>query len=470
MRRNTPRSGKKRRLWLAVAGVNAVVTALLQAPSSVYAATNPVRPPASHSAAPVKLPPVSGEPAAKQPKKLAVGEQPDRRTRFSSTRFNADHTLTTTASIEPINYRARDGGWRPIDNTLVPTRQKGYAYQNAANAYQALFKSQLGDDYFGLVIGGQMVTVTLEGSSRAQAVTKGATVGYPSALPHVDATYGVRGQRLEEVLALANRQAPTSFQFVLKTPRGTAARAQPDGSWSFILPGAGSGSFLLTAPVAYDSSSKSGDALQPHSQMTVQRGRNGFEVTESLERSWLDDPSRKFPVYLDPTFTIQPDAADASFDNRCATCTGSTFSGDLFIGTDASHAYRSAIQFDLSAIPGGASITGGSLGLFYDGTSCLFACPPSNGLQLDAHRITAAWSPSSQTQQITFDPTVLSSVQATNTAGWLNWDVTSTVASWVSGAQPNAGLYVQFSGDNKLKAGGVEVPASSFSNQAAAPG
>src|SRR5215472_7033632 len=74
-------------LWLAMAAVGAVLAGLLQEPASVYAATNPVRPPASHTPAPVKLPPSSGEPAPKQPKKLLVGDQPDLRTRFSSTRY-----------------------------------------------------------------------------------------------------------------------------------------------------------------------------------------------------------------------------------------------------------------------------------------------------------------------------------------------------------------------------------------------
>src|SRR5215469_4949265 len=223
MRRNTSRSGRKKRLWLAVAALSAVLTALLQAPSSVYAATNPIRPPASHSAAPVKLPPASGEPAAKQPRKLPVGEQPDRRTRFSSTRFNADHTFTTTTSVHPVNYRVANGGWQPIDNSLGTSRQKGYAYQNGANSFQAQFKSQLGDDYLRWVVDGQPVSMSLQGASRAQGTTKGSSIQYPSALTHVNASYNVVGEGLEEVLELRDANAQSSFQFLLKTPKGTTA-------------------------------------------------------------------------------------------------------------------------------------------------------------------------------------------------------------------------------------------------------
>jgi len=92
MRRNVG-SGEKRRLWLSAAGACAVLVGLLQGPSSVYAAANPIRPPASHSTAAVKLPPSSGEPAPTQPKPVKIGERPDLRGRFSSTRLNQQCTI-----------------------------------------------------------------------------------------------------------------------------------------------------------------------------------------------------------------------------------------------------------------------------------------------------------------------------------------------------------------------------------------
>src|SRR5215469_15829797 len=136
MRWNRVVSRHVRRPWLAIVLISAVLATLLQGPSSVFAATNPVRLPVRHGPAPVKLPPSSGEPAPKQPERLSVGEQPDRRSRYSSTRYNADHTFTTTISAHPANYQVRNGGWEPIDNALVSSREKGYAYQNGANSFQ----------------------------------------------------------------------------------------------------------------------------------------------------------------------------------------------------------------------------------------------------------------------------------------------------------------------------------------------
>ena len=115
---------------------------------AAWAAAHPPPSQASgNKTAPVKLPASSSEPAAKQLKKLSVGEQADRRTRYSSTRYNANHTFTTTSSIHPIHYRVHNGAWEPIDHNLVSSKEKGYAFQDGANSFQTLFRDHLTDDF-----------------------------------------------------------------------------------------------------------------------------------------------------------------------------------------------------------------------------------------------------------------------------------------------------------------------------------
>ena len=455
-------SAHLRRTLLAATLAGVVVGAQLPASSSGFAAPRPPTQAGARTTAPVKLPPSSGEPAAKQPKKLTVGEQPDRRTRHSSTRYNADHTFTTTISIHPVNYWVRNGGWEAIDSTLVSTKEKGYAYQNRANSWQTLFKDQLGDDYLRWMVDGQAVSMTLQGASRTKATTKGSTIGYQDALPHLDATYNVLGNGLDEVLTLKDGKAPRNFQFLLKTPEATTASQQPDGSWVFVLPGHAPGSFWLKAPYAYDSGGKSVDPGQPHAQMSVQRGKDGFDLTLSLDQSWFKDRARQFPVYLDPSFTIQPDAMDAIFDNNCGGCASLFGGGNYRLGLGnfqhciplqgcSYSANRSAIQFDLSAIPAGATISTANLRLFWDQV-----CDPSGnrggtcdaGANIEAHLMTAAWSPSSTTSQLQFGSKALSTFTALAASAppqWMTFDVTSTVNSWVTqiacplGGQPCPG-------------------------------
>ena len=466
MRKNRAVSRHVRRLWLAIAMMSMVLAALLQGPSSVFAATVPVRPPAGHAAAPVKLPPSSGEPAAKQPPHLTVGEQPDRRTRTSTTRYNADHTFTTTVYDSPINYRDRLGHWQQIDSTLGSTSVKAYSYQNRANSFQAQFKQTLGDDYFRLVTDGQPVSLSLAGASHATASVKGASIEYANALPHVTARYNVGSEAVEETLVLQDRSAATSYRFLLKTPAGTTVEQLVDGGWGFRIPGRAQPSFYLTSPIAYDSS-HSLDPGNGHAQIAVKQVSGGFEVDLSLDQAWLSDSVRRFPVFLDPTVTIQPDSNDATFAADCSNCLPyvDTTSGRMYIGTDGTHPWREAIQFDMSAIPAGVNVTSASLGIYYDsywmnlsGTS-----GPSISHQIDAHLMTGSWSTSSTTSQVQFSSTVLSSftLPASPPEQWMTWSVTSAVNGWVSGTQPNYGLYLMRSTEPK-KAGGPAPPGMRF--------
>src|SRR5215472_13801922 len=250
------RSAHLRRMLLAVMLAGGLLAApLLEGPATAFGAWAAAHPAPGQTSprktAPVKLPTSSGEPAAKQPKKLTVAEQPDRRTRYSSTRYNADHTFTTMASIHPINYRVRNSGWEPIDNNLVSSKEKRYAFQDGANSFQTLFKDQLTDDFLRWMVDGESVTMTLQGASKARASTKGSSIGYQGALPHVDARYNLLGDGLEEVLTLNDGQAPSSFTFLLKAPNGTTASQQTDGTWAFMIPGHAPASFWLKAPYAY---------------------------------------------------------------------------------------------------------------------------------------------------------------------------------------------------------------------------
>src|SRR5215831_8306651 len=250
--------------------------------------------------------PINAFPRPATPPPLRVGEQADRRTGTSVTRFNADHTFTTTVYAAPVNYLDSHGRWQPIDSTLGPSTAKGYAYQNRANAFTVRFKDTLGPDHLQLVTGGAAVGVSLAGATRAAATVRGSSVEYPGALPHVNLRYDVGAEAVEETLVLADRVAPATYQFELSTPGGTTVTQLPDGDWAFHLPGSPGQSFALTPPVVYDSS-KSLEPGGTHGRLDVAPQAGGFRVDVSVDRAWLSDPARQFPVFVDPTVSIQPD-------------------------------------------------------------------------------------------------------------------------------------------------------------------
>lgn len=111
-----------------------------------------------------------------------LGELPERRTRTSTTRRNADGSFTTTVHSGPVNYRAANGSMQPIDTKLHPTDQDGYAWRSGANAFQARFKDALQSGFSELRVGGRVFRLTAEGAAASRARVDGSTVSYPGRL------------------------------------------------------------------------------------------------------------------------------------------------------------------------------------------------------------------------------------------------------------------------------------------------
>jgi len=98
------------------------------------------------------------------------------------------------------------------------------------------------------------------------------------------------------------------------------------------------------------------------------------------------------------------------------------------------------VEFDLSALPAGASIVSATLSLFHSSN----ACPDC---RYDVFRVTSAWEESTVTfnSAPTFDSTAAASLIIGDGSSnvFRDWDVTSLVAAWASGAFANHGLWVE---------------------------
>src|SRR5260370_20598887 len=194
-----------------------------------------------------------------------------------------------------------------------------------------------------------------------------------------------------------------------------------------------------------------------------------FVTDLAIDPAWFKNAERVLPVELDPTISIQPDSQDAYFHGNVPTDTGFLDNnGMMHIGDSDAHYDWSAVQFSLSSIPANAQISSASLGLFYNGY-CISTTNPCGGTThtLEAHRMTAAWSPGSQTQQLAYDSTVLSTVTMTLDSNyrWLLWDVTGTVQNWYGGVQPNYGLLVKRNQDG-LGGSGPALPSDQYTTGA----
>jgi len=386
------------------------------------------------------------------------------RTERSSTFTNGDGTLTKTIFADPIRYRS-GRGWRAIDSRLVPFHGKTFAWRNASNRFDAYFGRTSGDGLVQVSLGRRAFRFELEGARAARAQVAGAEVRYSRALPSVDIEYEVEASSVKETLVLAPRAAPRAFRFWLQVERGSALAAERrlDGGWDFVPRGEAAPLFTLAAPFAVDAASARGKVT-----MRVHQVGGRYAVDVAVNREWLDARARAFPVRVDPTVVIQrsldpaTEETDANFDARQPTSTVKRPTR-LTIGTNATEAWRAALQFDLGLVPAGAAVTGATVQLYYDKV-CIGGTCSTSAQQFDLHRINRYWSATdSLAGDVQYDASPLASysLPGSATARWLTWDVTAAIQSSLAQTQPNYGFVIKRT-DETLGAGGITPPGGGY--------
>ncbi|MDQ1700020.1 MAG: hypothetical protein QOG34_1883, partial [Frankiaceae bacterium] len=414
----------------AVAAVTAVITVAGTAATAPGAAAAPSPHPRAHSRA------------------LPVGEIASLRTATSRTVRHANGTLTTSVYPQAVNYRTGSGQWQSIDTKLVPRSGPNAGWQNAANSFTTSFAPKAAGTYLTLTTNGKSFAFAADGAASRPARTSGGTITYPGAFTNSDLTYTEHSGGVEETVVLRDRSAPTDFRYTVRAfgAGKVSVHRRADGSWAVSQGPAPDQLFVLEAPRAQDATaggrSMSPDPLRHATMSAAVRGKT-ITVDLHVDRAWLADSQRRFPVLVDPTITIQPDTMDASFEANQPTFTPYV-SDRVYIGTDDNYAWRGAMKFDLSAVPSGVTVTGASLGMYYDGY-CITVAAGCNtsGQQFEAHRMTADWSTTSTAGQVAYDSTVLATVARPSASGWMGWNITSTVQNWLTGAQPNYGLLMK---------------------------
>ncbi|WP_437954030.1 DNRLRE domain-containing protein [Sorangium sp. So ce296] len=137
-------------------------------------------------------------------------------------------------------------------------------------------------------------------------------------------------------------------------------------------------------------------------------------------------------------------AADAFISSSEPNTTSGSYPG-LFTGVSGSGQKMALVAFDLSGIPGDATIEGATFSV-----RALYA---PTAATLDVHAITAPWTEATVTYNTlngAFDPAVEASLAVpANLTTTVSCDVTALVQDWVSGALANHGVLLRELGTGK---------------------
>lgn len=232
------------------------------------------------------------------------------RSTFKDTYANADGTKTAVISQTPQNIKNDAGTWVPV-NTDVDVTAKGTGVVDDHPLDPVFGDNAAGSDVLSMQHDGYTLAYTLEDAADSPLTHTnkngaGDEVTYKDVFPGTDLHYTVTNGTVKEELVLADvpTEARDSWTWHV-TGKGLTATTEADGTMVFRND-AGKVEFAIPQPQMFDSSGIKNvrEPAETAVDTALVAGDDGWTITMSPDRAWLTDPSRVFPVHVDPTSAV----------------------------------------------------------------------------------------------------------------------------------------------------------------------
>ncbi|WP_309115895.1 PA14 domain-containing protein [Saccharothrix sp.] len=217
---------------------------------------------------------------------------------------NSDGTRSTVLSKVPLSFRDDTGAWRPVQTKLAEDRVSKRARVEAHGLRPEFAPSADDPGLVTLGPAGSRVTIAMEGAGRASRQVKDSKATYVDVLPDTDLEYEVEpGGVKESIIVKKASAARGSWVFRMDTGKLTP-ELKDDG----VVLKDPSGAVVAALPpiVAWDSAG-SAERNEPPAQTGgtygLRQDGKSWLLTVSVDKAWLDDRSRVYPVVVDPTYT-----------------------------------------------------------------------------------------------------------------------------------------------------------------------
>ncbi len=367
----------------------------------------------------------------------------------------ADGTFQQTISAGVINYQDAAGAWQKIDSNLVQDGAGSSGVHNAANSFRIDLPAKINERAISLIDGSAAISMSLVGAAASPLVSSGNRATYAAALSGTDAEYDIMPNGLKESLVITHRSGqPPVFAFDLTTGSLVLQR-QPDGS-VLAVDASGQVKFIIHAPWMYDAAATQTDHGTMSHQVAValSGGSGSYRLTYAPDATWLNDPSRRYPVTLDPSFAVY--GSGYEYDDQINTYApdynyhGYTYLpiGYTYYSSPccASAPSRAEVQFTNFLLDGYYA----SSATFYMYQYTNYGTQRGNCCTLFyATAPTSAWSYTGVTWNNQPGVTgAYASAYALANAGWVAWNVTSLVQAWQTHALGNNGIMVYANAEN----------------------
>lgn len=375
-----------------------------------------------------------------------------KRDAYSKTYLLPDGSYQYVAYAEPVHYKDSNDTYVEIDNKITESVTKdGYKYTNASNSWNAYFAEKLSNSDAVMMTDGQhSISFCFPGQTGTEIVTRSTDIAkdkdlgyysklaadnrsviYTDVVADVDIAYTVQAGLLKEDIILKSKDAPTSFKFRLNTGGLTI---KTNNNTISLFDSNGKEIFSFAPLYMEDANGKRSDNVT----MEYTSVKNGYEVTITADRSFLEAEDTAYPVVIDPSVMVT--GSDVTFD----TCVDEQYptsnyylSENLWTGGAlGTNAMRTYIKFALPSDVYASQVTSAYIYLLKKD----YQTPT-----IQAYRVASDWTPSAMTWNTrSYYSTESSSPTAVNTVGnWYGLDITSILTSWLAGTYPNYGVVLK---------------------------
>ncbi|MBU7005610.1 DNRLRE domain-containing protein [Phosphitispora fastidiosa] len=418
------------------------------------------------------LPETAGPKKPRNPAVLEAksrNEVREKRTEYSKTFKISDSEYRTEVYQEPVHYRDENNGLADIDNTLVESPEKGYAFENRANslkvrfsenswvksrekagetvretsgtASREMFWGKPGEQKLGEIQQKEhAIAWRLLGSKESPARAVQNTLIYRGITDHTDLRYIIDGKTLKEEIILNDPEAPSEFKFALDI-RHLDYSMRDDGSIDFTDPGTGDVIWNMPTPYMYDARGERSQAVT--AEISRKYGLFGETVlTVTADPEWLTAPDRAYPVVIDPTLQPGERFGRDTFISSKYPDTAYNDSEHLYVGDTAGFGDTMSFFYFRDIIrEANATVTEATFSVYAAGGSPdsvdLYRVIPD--VMWDYEVLTWNWWQTVSARGDTLGELVDST--AGPSSGWWNFDVLDLVQRWMEDpVKKNGGL------------------------------
>jgi RHS repeat-associated protein len=375
-------------------------------------------------------------------KSVEVVEERDERTKVYA---NPDGTKTAVFSTRPTHVKDDKGKWQDADASV---EKKDGRVKSKRSRVGADFAERANDERLQSITfaDGNSVEFKLEGAAASSSDVNGKNIKYKNALADVDIEYVSETWGVKENIILHSPSAPDTYVFPFKT-KGVTARIDEATKDVVFVDKNGKISGRMAHGMMEDSNlhpeAKVGARSDGISFSLIPWGKKGTAVQVNLDRAWLQDPARVYPVVADPPVYDESSTAQDTFVTSGFTANNAGVN-PLHLGTYDGGVHQSAvyIQFpNVQAAMQNRRVRSASYNAF---NSHSWSC---NSRGVGLYRVTQAWSATTMTgwPGATYGARdawaeFARGYSSACSANYQSWDITDLTKGWASGSIPNFGL------------------------------